>query len=116
MTVKIIRDRTAKNQLRDLALETYREMVKAVADVRRDVIAAGGELHADAEAELLKDGSCQKDLWGFNIYLDAGPDEALEFSSLINIRPSENKSLQIKDPAVKDKISGLVERLIDWKD
>ena len=41
-----------------------------------EVAAVGGELHADAEALLLEQGSQQKDLWGANYYPGRGPASA----------------------------------------
>lgn len=52
--------------LRELVARFFEDMVKLVADVERGVAAIGGELHADAEAVLLQDGSRQADLWGAN--------------------------------------------------
>ena len=76
-------------------------MVKLVADVQREILAYDAQWHADLEAELLADESAQKDLWGFNYY----PDKAeLEYDSLINIRPNENKSTDIMDPAIRTRI------------
>ena len=72
-------------------------MVKLVADLQREVLAIDAEWHADLEAELLADGSAQKDLWGFNYYPDS---DALEYNSLINIRPMENKSADILDTGI----------------
>jgi hypothetical protein len=116
MTIKIIRNRIPCSELKHLAQETFVEMIKAVADVQRGVIAVGGELHADAEDVLINDGSEQQDLWGFNIYFDGPPDEVLEFTSLINIRPRDNNpSLKIQRPAVREKIEVLVKQLIDWE-
>ena len=72
-------------------------MVKLVADLEREVLAYDAEWHADLEAELLADNSMQKNLWGFNYYPDK---DLLEFNSLINIRPNENKSTDILDVGV----------------
>jgi len=72
-------------------------MVKLVADLQREILAYDAEWHADLEAELLVDDSLQKDLWGFNYYPEK---DILEYNSLINIRPMENKSADILDPAV----------------
>ena len=43
-------------------------MVKAVADVDNRILAVNAGLHADLEEELLKRGSKQQSLYGFNIY------------------------------------------------
>jgi len=72
-------------------------MVKLVADLRRGILAYDAEWHADLEAELIADGALQKDLWGFNYFPDK---DILEYNSLINIRPMENKSADILDPDI----------------
>lgn len=83
----------------------FEEMVKFVVDVDRKILALGGELHSDAEAVLLQDGSLQKDLWGGNLYPDFTQDRQLEYTSLINIRPSKgNRSLEVQDEAIKAEI------------
>ncbi len=116
MTIKILRHKTTRSELKKLAEETFVEMIKAVADIRRGVIAVGGELHAEAEEKLLKDGSAQQDVWGFNIYFDGPFAEALEFTSLINIRPRDhNPSLTIQHPEISAKVRELAEKLIDWE-
>ena len=69
-------------------------MVKLVVDLQREILAYDAEWHADLEAELLADDSAQKNLWGFNYYPD---NDILEYNSLINIRPMENKSADILD-------------------
>jgi hypothetical protein len=38
--------------------------IKLVVDVERGILAGGGELHADCEKVLLRDGSRQQDVWG----------------------------------------------------
>lgn len=72
-------------------------MVKLVVDLQREILAYDAEWHADLEAELLVENSAQKDLWGFNYYPD---NDVLEYNSLINIRPMENKSADILDPEI----------------
>jgi len=89
-------------------------MVKGVVDVKQKIIALGGELHADAEGVLLRNNSNQKDLWGFNIYLDKPKEKRLEYTSFINIRPSQgNRSLEIHDENLKNKIHKIIDSLIE---
>lgn len=45
-------------------------MVKAVVDIAREILAVNAELHADLEQMLLGNGSNQKYLYGINIYYD----------------------------------------------
>ena len=87
MTIEIIKDKISKDKLEDIAKKNYGNMVKGVIDIKQKIIALGGELHADAEDILLKSGSAQANLWGFNIYPDKSIEERLEYSSFINIRP-----------------------------
>jgi hypothetical protein len=101
-------------RLRQLAESLFGEFVKAVVDVSRGVMAVGGELHADAEAALLDDGSTQADLWGVNLYPDAYPAEDwLEFDSMINVRPRQsNQTRGVEDPERRRAIQAVVDRLV----
>jgi len=91
----------------------FEDMVKYVVDVERRVAAVGGELHADAEQLLLDSGSRQSDLWGANYYPSRGRDACIEYTSLINIRPSQgNRSMQIEDPAIRERVQEVTFALI----
>ena len=88
-------------------------MVKAVVDVRRDIMLIDADMHADQEAELLSDGSSQADLWGINLYPEASEADWLEFDSMINLRPSfGNRSRGVDDAATRQVIAALVGRLV----
>jgi hypothetical protein len=88
-------------------------MVKFVADIRRAVMAVGGELHADAEAMLLESGAAQEDLWGGNYYPGRGTDHCVEYSALINIRPAQaNPGMEIADPGIRRRVRELALQLI----
>lgn len=91
----------------------FGDMVKYVVDIARRVIAIGGEMHADQEALLLEDGSRQADLWGANYYPGRGPDECIEYTSLINIRPSQgNRAMEIQATEIRDAVRALTHELI----
>jgi len=80
-------------------------MVKFVVDIRRGVVAVGGQLHADGESLLLSDGSDQDDLWGANYYPGRGPADCIEYSALINIRPATgNRGMTIEDATVRGRV------------
>ena len=101
------------DDLRRLASARFGDMVKGVVDLRRGILLLDAELHADQEAELLAEGSAQPDLWGINLYPDLAGDEWLEFDSMINLRPSfGNRSRGIDDPAIREAVANLVERLV----
>ena len=99
--------------LKRVAKRKFGDMVKAVVDVRQEVMAMGGELHADEESFLLDKGSNQDELWGINIYPDITMPDALEFDSMINIRPSQNNSSRdVEAEAIRGKITKIVAALI----
>jgi hypothetical protein len=115
MTIKIVRDRISHRELNELAQETYVEMIKAVADLDRGVVAFGGQMHTDAQAMLMADGSAKKDLWGFCLLLDQSFEEAFDLTSHINIRPKNgNPSVKIKDEHIRHALMDLVAQRVDW--
>jgi len=96
-----------------LAKTGFGDLVKAVVDIERGVMAVGGELHSDEEALLLDDGSNQQYLWGINLYPEQSGDNWIEFDSMINIRPSQgNRSRGVDDASVRMQIVETVERLV----
>ena len=99
--------------LGELVGRFFEDMVKYVVDVERGIVAVGGELHSDAEALLLKEGSRQEDLWGANYYPGKGEEGCLEYTALINIRPSQdNPSMEIQDAGTRAKVRSITERLL----
>ncbi|NGX64026.1 MAG: hypothetical protein KR126chlam6_01450 [Candidatus Anoxychlamydiales bacterium] len=113
MPITIIEEKINKSKLLEIAKQQFGDMVKAVVDIERAIMIIGAELHADEEALLLKQGSKQKDLWGINIYPDKIGEELIEFDSMINLRPSQgNRSRDVKDPIIREKIIKIVNQLI----
>lgn len=111
--IVVLRDRIDPALLERLVESWFQDMVKFVADVERGLVAVGGEMHADAEALLIEDGSRQRDLWGANYYPGRGADGCLEFTALINIRPAQgNRSMEIEDDEVRSRVAALARRLI----
>ena len=109
----IVRDRIALSDLTAMAKALFGELVKAVVDIERGVMAVGGELHSDEEALLLEDGSLQQHLWGINLYPALPGADWIEFDSVINIRPSQgNRSRGVDDPETRRLITATVERLV----
>ncbi len=96
-----------------MAERQFGDMVKAVVDIDRDVMAAGGELHSDEEAALLDDGSRQASLWGINLYPDEHGEGWIEFDSMINVRPADrNRSRSVQDAALRERVRNTVSRLV----
>ena len=96
-----------------MAQARFGDMVKAVVDVDRGVMAVSGELHSDEEAMLLEDGSRQSDLWGINLYPNESGVDWIEFDSMINVRPSQgNRSRGVEDEDVREAIRRVVANLV----
>lgn len=101
------------DQLAQLVLYPFGDMVKLVVDIERKLIAVGGELHADAEHLLLESGSRQADLWGANYFPGRTHQDCIEYTAMINIRPSQkNRGMLIEDPTVRERVRELTFDLI----
>jgi hypothetical protein len=111
--MKIIDTTLSLEDLRTMARNRFGNLVKAVVDVEREIMAVDGELHSDEEALLLENGSLQRNLWGINIYPELEEKDWIEFDSIINIRPSQgNRSRGVDDPALKEKVIKIVLNLV----
>ena len=115
MNIKIITKPIPKSDLAEIAKDQFGDWVKAVVDVKRRIMAIGGDLHADEETVLLQDGSEQEYLWGINFWLDKSMEEWIEFNSMINIRPSQhNRSRGVEDESLRQNIKEVVGELITF--
>lgn len=113
MQIKIIKEKISKEEIKKLAEESFGDMFKIVVDIEKKILAAGGELHADAVEMLLRDGSEGKNLWGANFYPFKKPEQKIKYNALINIRPEQNnRKMEIGDKKIRDKIKQIVEDLL----
>jgi hypothetical protein len=111
--ILVLDRRISREELTRLVGAYFEDMVKYVVDVRRGLIAIGGELHADAEQVLLDSGSQQHDLWGANYYPGRGPEACIEYTALVNIRPSQgNRAMEIEAPEVRERVRQLTAELV----
>lgn len=111
--MKIITETLLSNELKQMAAATFGNLVKAVVDVDRELIAVDAELHSDLEALLLENGSKQKNLWGINLYTEIQGNDFVEFDSMINMRPSQgNRSRGIENEEIRKKIIAIVTKRI----
>jgi hypothetical protein len=100
-------------ELKQIAEKIFGNFVKAVVDIEKEIMAVGGELHADEETLLLQNGSKQENLWGINIYPQLSGNDFIEFDSMINLRPSQgNRSRGVDNEEVRKKIIEVVDKLI----
>ncbi len=111
--ILLVRSKIPRERLLSFLGRPFDEMIKYVVDVEQEVIALGGELHADAESVLLAAGSSAVDLWGANLYPHLPPEQRIEFTSLINISPARgNPSMEVMDPRLRERIRRITERLL----
>jgi hypothetical protein len=95
----IVKEKISITMLKEMAENMFGNLVKAVVDIEKEIMAVDAELHADQEALLLNKGSKQGNLWGINIYPDLPAQERIEFDSMINLRPSQNNRTRgVDDP------------------
>lgn len=111
--IRVLTKPISKAELAAYIGSPFDDMVKFVADLDMRVIALGGELHADAEAVLLDQDSEQASLWGGNYHPGSGEAECIEFTSMINVRPSQgNTSMELQSPELRSRMRALVFELI----
>ena len=100
-------------ELKDIAFLRFGDLIKAVVDVEKRIMAIGASMHADEEKFLLELGSLQDDLWGINIYPDSPKESRIEFDSMINLRPRQNNRTRgVEDLQLQSKIIEIVNILI----
>lgn len=111
--LRIVRQKIPRSDLVSVAETQFGDMVKAVVDLSRGVMAIGGELHSDEESALLDDGARQADLWGINLYPGEESEAWIEFDSMINVRPRQgNLSRDVENEALRASIRELVASLV----
>ena len=114
MDVTIVKNSISRAELKKMASEQYGTLVKAVVDVEKEIMALGGELHADEEVALIeKENSNREYTWGINLYPDKEEDEWIEFDSMVNIKPAfGNRSRDIEDPGTRERVKEVVKKLV----
>ena len=102
--IHILRTKANAEQVAEM-LNEYESMLKIVVDIRRRVLAGGGEMHSDCESMLLDDGSEQDDLWGANWY---PAEQQIVYESLINIRPRMgNRNILIQSDELRAQVESV---------
>lgn len=111
--MEIITEKISIPQLKEMSVKMFGNLVKAVVDTEKKLMAVDAELHADLQAFLLENGSEQQNLWGINIYPEKTGEDMIEFDSVINIRPSQNnRSRGVENPEIRKVILEITAGLI----
>ena len=112
--IKIVKNPITKVELKKIAEERFGDLAKAVVDVGQEIMAVGGELHADIETLLMEnENSLRKDTWGINLYPENSEEDFVEFDSMINLKPAlGNRTRNVEDKEMREKIKLIVSKLI----
>jgi len=112
--MKIVKDKISIVELEEMAKKMFGNLVKAVIDVEKEIMAVDCELHSDAQEFLIeKEGSESRNIWGINIYPEKNGDELIEFDSMINLKPAFNNRIRgVDSEEIRKKIIGTVNKLI----
>jgi hypothetical protein len=112
--IRIIKKPITRVELKKIAERRFGDMAKAVVDVGQEIMAVGGELHADMETLLMEnENSLRKDTWGINLYPENSGEDFVEFDSMVNLKPAlGNRTRNVEDKEVREKIKEIVSKLV----
>jgi hypothetical protein len=106
--IHILRTHATPSQVEEM-LEILGIYIKLAVDVQQGILAGGGEWHADCEKALLEAGCQQANLWGADWY---PRQQKITYESLINIRPKQNRQMEIQSPELRRQIAAIVHNLL----
>ena len=108
--IHLIRTKATPQQITEM-LEEHIMVIKTAVDIRRGILAGGGNKHSDCEEVLLDDGSQQQDIWGASWDPDTS---TITFESLLNLRPRQNNyRMVIEDMSIREKITEIIRQLLE---
>ena len=91
-------------------LQANRFYIKTAVDIRHQILAGGGEMHSDCEVVLLDNGSQQENIWGASW----NPiSQEIFYESMVNLRPRQNRAMQILDPSVRAQVKQIIHILLE---
>ncbi|MFL9458511.1 MULTISPECIES: DUF5674 family protein [Nostocales] len=91
--ILIIRTRATPEQMEQM-LEELKFYIKLAVDIDRCILAGGADMHYFCEQALLEDGRSQQNIWGAGFMPTS---QKITYDSLINIRPRQNRSMEVLD-------------------
>ncbi|PIP55623.1 MAG: hypothetical protein CO183_02735 [Candidatus Zambryskibacteria bacterium CG_4_9_14_3_um_filter_42_9] len=114
METRIVKNKVTQDELKTLAHEQYGDIIKAVVDVKQEILGVGGELHIDIQSLLIeKENSQGQETWGINLHLEKMGDDFIEFDSMINLKPLlGNKTRGIENLEIQNKIRKIISKLV----
>ena len=111
MSIHVLTSKATLSQMQEM-LEAFSDirMIKIVVDIKREILAGESGMHYECEQLLLDDGSEQENLWGANWFPD---EQQIEFESLINIRPRQNRSIIIQDETICAEVERITRKYFE---
>jgi hypothetical protein len=110
--MKIV-DKISVKELKEMAQKMDGNIVKADVDIVKKIVIIDMSMHFEGEQELLKKGSKQADLWGFNLIPSKfGTNAFIVYESMINIKPLENPGMTIKSGKIKLQIKDIIDEVV----
>jgi len=111
----VVKDKIKILELQEMAKKMRPNLVKAMVDVQKEIMAVDGGLHADLMEFLIDtENSDPKNVWGINLYPDESSENFIEFDSVMNIRPDlGNKSRGVESVELQNKIKEIVIKLVE---
>ncbi len=106
--ILLLRNRATLEQLK-LMLEEHKFYIKTAVDLERRVLVGGGDMHYDCEQALLHDGSRQENIWAASFMPTTGK---IIHESIVNLRPRQNRSMEILDPNIREKVTQIIMELL----
>jgi len=107
----VILNRRATPEEIKQASEYFKDYIKIVVDIEKEIIALGGKLHADAERVLIEKGSNQENIWGGGLDLKT---KDIDSQAIINMRPNAgNDSMEILEPVIRNKFLEIARKLLE---
>lgn len=114
MEIRIVKNSITREELKRIAQERFGDMVKVVVDIEHEIMAVGGDLHADEEVVLIEqEGSSHEYTWGINLYPDNIGDDFIEYDSMINLKPTfGNRTRSVEASEIREQIKKIVKKLV----
>ena len=112
--MEIIKDKIEITDLKEMSEKMFGNMVKAMVDVEKEIIAVDAPMHSDLlEFLIAKENSEPINLWGINIYPEKVGDDFIEFDSMMNLKPAlGNKTRGIEKEETRRKIIEIINKLV----
>ena len=108
MTVHLLKSRATKKQIEEMLILSTQ--VKIVVDIESEVAAGGGAFHFEGEQMLLGQGSRQENLWAGSWFPG---NRTINFFSVVNQRPRQNRSLEILDSTIRTKVEKIIRNYLE---